>query len=298
MLFRSKTFRDEAVARRGRQEPLDRRLEVTAPHEWIILVGFGVAVALLVLWCIFGRVERSVTVEAVLVLSGERHGVVSPVAGVVVDALVREGTEVEIGQRIARVRPLGGERLAERAIALAEFVERGSGGRAEQESLISALRAEVSGIEGAERTGHFLVSPYEGTVTSHRLGLGQPIDAGSVVAQIRGPSDGTAEALAFITPDVATLVSHGMVGQLRIEGSAGAKGSPYTSEVLSVSDRPASPPQWLEGFGFQLEQPSHVVRASVESDTAAVIPDGTLASLRIVLGRIPTITLLAGGGKH
>lgn len=298
MLFRSKVFRDEAVARRGRQEPLDRRLEVTAPHEWIILAGFGVAVAVLVLWCIFGRLERSVTVQAVLVLPGERHGVVSPVAGIVVDALVREGTEIESGQRIARVKPLGGERLAERAIALAEFVERGSGGLAEQESLISALRAELSGIEGSKRTGHFLVSPYDGMVSSHRLVPGQSVAVGSVIAQVRGPSDGTAEALAFVTPDVARVVSQGMLGQLRIEGSAGGAQSRHASEVLSVSDRPVSPPQWVEDFGFPLERNSHVVRASVKPDTAAVISDGTLASLRIVLERSPPITLLAGSGKH
>lgn len=298
LLFRSKVFRDDAVARRGRQEPLDRRLEVTAPHEWIILVGFAVAVAVLALWCVFGQVERSVTVQSVLVLAGERHAVVSPVAGIVVDSPVRAGIQLEIGQQIARMRPLGGGHLAERAIALAEFVERGSGGPAEQESLISALRAELSGIEGTERTAYSLVSPYEGTVTSHSLTLGQPLAVGDVVAQIRGPSEGTAEALAFITPDLATVVSPGMVGQLRVEGSAGGTRPPYAAEVLSVSDRPVSPPPWVEDFGFPLERNLHLVRASVEADPAAVIADGAHASFRIVLGRNPPIALLAGGGKH
>ena len=36
---RRRLFREAAFARRGQTEPLDGLLRVTAPHEWVILVG-------------------------------------------------------------------------------------------------------------------------------------------------------------------------------------------------------------------------------------------------------------------
>ena len=43
-MFINRLFREQALARRQRQEPLDDRLQVTAPHEWLLVAGLGVAV--------------------------------------------------------------------------------------------------------------------------------------------------------------------------------------------------------------------------------------------------------------
>ncbi len=41
-MFINRLFREQALAKRQRQEPLDDRLQVTAPHEWLLVAGLGV----------------------------------------------------------------------------------------------------------------------------------------------------------------------------------------------------------------------------------------------------------------
>ena len=42
-MFYGEAFREEAVARLSRPEPLDHRLQVTAPREWMVLAGVGLS---------------------------------------------------------------------------------------------------------------------------------------------------------------------------------------------------------------------------------------------------------------
>ena len=67
----SSRFRESAIIRNARPEPLDDRAQLTAPHEWAILACLGLALAGLVLWSLFGSVERTLRLDGVLVLSGE-----------------------------------------------------------------------------------------------------------------------------------------------------------------------------------------------------------------------------------
>ena len=67
-------FREEALARRARQEPLEDLLRVTAPHEWVLLAGLGAAVLAVLAWSVFGSVERTVTLDALLVYSERQPG--------------------------------------------------------------------------------------------------------------------------------------------------------------------------------------------------------------------------------
>ncbi len=80
-------FREEALARRSRQEPLEDRLQVTAPHEWVLVAGLGAALLALLAWGLFGSVERSLTAGAVLVRPGTRAAVDTPAPGAAVEAL-------------------------------------------------------------------------------------------------------------------------------------------------------------------------------------------------------------------
>ena len=73
----NRVFRERALQRRGRQEPLDDRLQITAPHERLIVAGLCVTVLALMAFSVFGRVERTVSLEAALVLPGEGHEVVA-----------------------------------------------------------------------------------------------------------------------------------------------------------------------------------------------------------------------------
>ena len=50
MFFQSKVFREEPVARRARPDPLDERLQVTGPHEWMVLAGLGLSLLAFLAW--------------------------------------------------------------------------------------------------------------------------------------------------------------------------------------------------------------------------------------------------------
>ena len=68
--LRAGQFRERAIIRNAEPEPLDDRADVTAPREWVVLAGLGLALAALVAWGVFGSVERTVRSDGVLVLSG------------------------------------------------------------------------------------------------------------------------------------------------------------------------------------------------------------------------------------
>lgn len=67
---RAGQFRERAIIRNAEPEPLDDRADVTAPREWVVLAGLGLALAVLVAWGVFGSVERTLRSDGVLVLSG------------------------------------------------------------------------------------------------------------------------------------------------------------------------------------------------------------------------------------
>lgn len=50
-------FRKRALQRRARQEPLDDRLQVSAPHEWLIVAGLVAMLLVLVAFAVFGGVD-------------------------------------------------------------------------------------------------------------------------------------------------------------------------------------------------------------------------------------------------
>ena len=104
-------FREKALARRAEREAIDARLQVTAPHEWLLVSGLGVVLVALLAYGLIGRAERSLSVETVLVQPGERVDVVAGVTGVVVDVLAEVGATVARGQSIARVQVAGGQEI-------------------------------------------------------------------------------------------------------------------------------------------------------------------------------------------
>ncbi len=64
---RRRLFRDEAFARRGRSEPIDGLLRVSAPHEWLFGALLGCALIGLLAWAVFGTLERGISTPCTLV---------------------------------------------------------------------------------------------------------------------------------------------------------------------------------------------------------------------------------------
>ena len=302
-MFYNKLFREAAVARRARPEPLDARLQVTAPHEWMVLAGLGLAFLALIAWGGFGSVERGLAVEAVLVQPGERYAVTSPASGNVIEVLAEVGDPLEAGQAIARIRLPEVERQARITRRLMAAVEDGMR-RAEasppafREALLAAARNELGEIE--RLASESIVASRGGELTAHRLAPGQPVHAGETVAQVRRGSDGGGawQAVAFVSSGEAAKLAAGMDAEVLVAlpGQPGSGALP--ARVLEVSPRPVAAPDWLAALGLSTGgAPAHLLRLAVNDPSRLPLTDGALGTVRVVLGtQSPATLLLADGG--
>ncbi len=100
-VFYNRMFRERALERRARQEPLDDRLQITAPHEWLMVGGLVLVVVTLALYGTLVRVDRSVSYDAALVVPGaaparpEAVALVSPADAVRLNA--GDSAQVRVG---------------------------------------------------------------------------------------------------------------------------------------------------------------------------------------------------------
>ena len=302
MFFYNKVFREEAVARRARPEPLDDRLQVTAPHEWMVLAGLALSLLAFLAWGMLGSVERGLVVKTVLVQSGERHSVVSPVSGIVVETLAESGELLDAGQAIARVRLPEAAREARITRRIVDAVEDGTrhaegAAAALRKALFEAARNELEAVELL--TGESIVAPSAGTLEARGLVPGRALRAGEAIARIRSVRDGPEgvwQAWALVSPQDARNLGAGMAAEVKVAlpGSTGA--STLQARVLEVSLRPAAVPEWLGDLGLSAPVPSHLVRLVLDDPPRLPFADGTDGVARIVLGKqSPAALLLAGG---
>ena len=294
LLFNNTIFREEALARRSRQEPLDGRLQVTAPHEWMMLAGLGVAVLALLAWGLFGSVERTVSFDAVLIHPGARHAVLAPAAGTAVGALVQVGDTIVAGQPIARIRVPGApdaHALGLRSAAPATGEEPAADSAAVE--LLKVLLA----ARGAGFVEQDVVSPYGGELVALHLAPEGPVTAGAPLARVRAAAGGPLEALAFVAPHEAARLAAGMRAAVRVAAADGAAGPTFPAQVTEVSARPVTPPAWLYVSDLALPDRPHLIRVAVPGEEPRrQVPDGTGGSLRIVLGQAPLLSLLRPRG--
>ena len=297
-MFINRLFREQALARRRRQEPLDDRLQVTAPHEWVLVVGLGVMFLALLVYGAVGSVERSLSYNAVVVLPGERYPVSAPASGTVLEVLAEVGDTVEPGQAIARLSPTMNQQRgsqARRLLALQED-EAGQNDDAAADMLLLLLTlVNAEDVDGAD-VGVDIVSVSGGEIMALGLAPGMPVDAGEPVALVRAANSGPLEALALVPPDDAERIEEGITAQFSIvRGNRDA--TIYAGEVADVSARAVNPPEWLVGLGMSAPAGSHLVRVRLEdAGMGDAVADGSTGSMRVVLGRSSFLSLLAPGG--
>ena len=91
-------FRERALERRARQEPLDDRLQITAPHEWLMVGGLVLVLVALAVYGVAARVDRSVSYDAALVLPAATAGRPEAVAFVSAEdaARIRAGSRAHV----------------------------------------------------------------------------------------------------------------------------------------------------------------------------------------------------------
>ena len=67
-------FRDQAYVRRGRTEPIDGLLRISAPHEWLFFALLGCALIGLLAWAVFANIERGLSAPCAFVsATGDIH---------------------------------------------------------------------------------------------------------------------------------------------------------------------------------------------------------------------------------
>ena len=303
LFFYSKVFRQSAVARRSRPEPLDERLQVTAPHEWVVLCALGLSLSGFLGWAVLGSVERGLVVKTVLVQPGERHAVVSPVSGVVVEVRAGSGAVVESGEAVARVRQPESAREARVTRRIVEAVEAGVGGGegvgALRGALLEAARAELATLEREE--GEWVVAPKGGRLEARGLETGRAVRAGETVARVRGGGGvgggaGRWEALALVTPQQAGDLRAGMGAEVKVSLPGVALPSRLPARVVEVSPRSGGVPVWVAELGLSSSAPAHLVRLGVEGAGELALAEGTGGVARVVLGRQSPAALLLGSG--
>ena len=286
-------FREEAFTRRGQTEPLDGLLRVTAPHEWVILVGLGLALLGVAAWVLFGSVERSAAADCVLARPGERYAVNSEISGNVIDVLVDAGDAVEAGQPIVRISTPELSRHVALARARVSTLE----ARADTTPDALALaRAELLELEALQTSREFITSPYTGEITGHTLAPGQTIAAGSKVAVVRDSAEPGLEAVTLMLPERGRRLDAGMEAQVRTSASNGGAQT-LAAEVRDISPRPISPPGWLTELGLPAPERGYLVHLALRDAPAPSAADGDSCSVRIVLRRDSPARLLTSSGS-
>ena len=226
---------------------------------------------------LIGRVERSLSVEAVLVQPGERVAVIAGLPGVVADVLAEVGDTVAQGQPIARVRT-----PAVRALA--------------------APRAEAAqrGVDDFTThdvfTTHDIVAPHDGELVTLALAAGRRVAAGDLAARVRTASGGPGEAIGFVTRDEALQLAPGMRAQVRLVVPGAGAPRILPARVERVSPRAAPPAPWLTELGLEPPVRVHLLRAALTDPEPPPVIDGAAGTLRIVLGHRSFASLIFGNG--
>ena len=288
----NRMFRERALRRRGRQEPLDDLLQVTAPHEWLILAGLAAVLAALIAFVLFGRVDRAATFDAVLISPGERQSVVAPVSGTVTEVLVAETATVVKGQPIAYVHAFAVQQRESAIVEIINTLEKE--GRltegAREDLLLTLLTAG-----GTTEPRTEIVSPTDGKVVSLDLVDGQPVTEGDSLGFVRLDSTDPPEVVAYVSPVDAVRLEAGMEASV---GFAIADDTPdrvLPARVSEVSRRADEPPRWLLDRGVTIPQEPHLLRVTPAEAWPDIPDDDANVSLRVVLGRESLASLLAPG---
>ena len=285
-MFANRFFRENALTRMGRPQPLDDLLRVTAPHEWAILAGLGVALSCVLAWGLFGSVERGLSVDCVLTPPGERHPVFAEFPGRIAEVLIEEGDPVEAGQPLARVRISELSRQTRIARARVELLE-----TSKAEAALAAARAELVEAEAIEAAGRLIVSPQAGEIALHRLTPGGVVKPGELVAYVRDNADNRLQAVAFLSPESARDIEAGMTARVSIEQPGGGGVRTLAAEVGDIPPRSAAP-HWLADVELPAPHWGHLVRAALAEAPRPRPADDTRCRMRIVTQEQAPLRLL------
>lgn len=297
-------FRERALIRRAEPDPLDDPTQVTAPHEWVLLVALAATLVGAVAWAVFGTVERTLPSDGALLRSGERHTLVSAVSGSVTEILVSVGDAVDAGTVIAHVQAPDLDwriRMARTRIAKLEEAAAGAdqATAADLREALTSARTELIELAATQAAGGLVVSPHAGEIAAVDVARGQAIAAGMPVAEVRGSGDGVLEAVLFLPSERVQQIHLGMPARVAVTTSERVGSRLLAAEVAHVSPRPALPSPWLARFAGDAEPAGggYVVRLTLKDEVDARVADGTLCRVEIVLGESSPLSLVTAAWR-
>ena len=286
-----------SVSSQVEAEPIDAPLRVTAPHEWAVAGGLLLLVVLAVAWGVFGRVAVNVTADGVLVRPGERRAIVSAVSGLVTDVLVEAGDVVAADALVAVIEPAGVDarlRVAATTEALlADLIAESDAavGAALREALVRA-RAEHLELTALQAAGSTIVSSRAGQITATHVEVGDVVDAGTAVADVRHDSAGPVTAMAVLPARQAREVQAGMTARVRMERADGGEAPVLAGTVTTVSAA-GRLPAWLRAAPLPAgDGRGLLIEVAVDGREAFPVHDFQPCRLEIVLRRVAPLALL------
>ena len=289
-------FREEAATSRNERQQLDRLLQITAPHERIMLAGLGLVLAGFLAWALFGSVVRAVTFDGVLIEPGTRHGVVSSEAGHLLEHLVVPGDRVAAGDPIARqsVPELDRElRILRERMDLLEAEIRQAGGEGDAlRSLLDSAHAALLQMEARRAARMLIVSRTGGEVAKLYGAPGDYMAPGTAVALLREADGQPLRAVLRAPPDMAQRIRLDMPASVEV-AMPDVTTQRLDGAVALVAPGPL--PSWLAALLPGAAEAGYRVDIVLPQASALSVPDGAPCRIRIELGRSSPAGLLVPG---
>ena len=285
-----------AAEAKNEREQLDRLLTVTAPHERLTLGCIGLVVFAFAGWFLFGSVERSVTLDGVLIEPGARHTAVTAEPGRILEYLVAPGDRVRAGQAVARQSVPDLERelaaLRERVDLLRSQVGPAGGDGSALQPLLAEAEAALLRMEARRAVRQTIVSGPAGVVAALSATPGSFLPAGTGVARIRETAGRPFEAVLRVDRSSARRIRPGMEATVEVGLPDG------TTQRLNgtVARSTAGPlPDWLAGLNPAVPVSSHRVDIVVDAASRLSAADGAACRIRVELGRHAPVALFLAG---
>jgi HlyD family secretion protein len=132
-------FRAAAIERLSSPEQLDQLVRITRPLDWAAILAIGLALTVVVVWSLVGRIATRAPGEGILIIGGGKVvDAVSAAAGRLASQDVSVGDHVSQGQLIARIAQTDTEQRHRNAVQVYRERER------EHADLNARIDAELS----------------------------------------------------------------------------------------------------------------------------------------------------------
>lgn len=102
-------YRKSSIEKLSNPEQLDRAIVISSPMSWLALIGILIIIVATIIWSIIGILPSIVTVDGILVSPSDTGAVYAEVVGTVTEVVKTSGTEVKLGDVIAKVKNFSGE---------------------------------------------------------------------------------------------------------------------------------------------------------------------------------------------